>query len=173
MEVEGKTKSIRFRLFGILCATIILIIIVIILINSKLLESFLTYSKINVAKKIRSEVNDYYNSVFAYNINSELRNIEIKNDMKILIISDQNEIVYYGDKDLVTYIMRVLNNLNEKTIYSDSDSMISKIEEANNQSLILVSTLDNGYLIYIRIPITPIKESVRISNETLVLIGCV
>ena len=37
--------------------------------------------------------------------------------------------------------------------------------------MILISSLDNGYELYIKIPMTPIKESVRISNKTLIFIG--
>lgn len=35
----------------------------------------------------------------------------------------------------------------------------------------LKSNLDNGYTLYIKIATAPIKENIKISNETLALIG--
>ena len=39
--------------------------------------------------------------------------------------------------------------------------------------ILLSSKLDNGYLMYIRMPIASIKESVKISNEFLYFVGSI
>ena len=52
---------------------------------------------------------------------------------------------------------------------------IRKIDDTSNSLnyILLYGKLDNGYSLYIRIPIAPIEESVRISNTTLVTIGLI
>mgnify|MGYP000810579263 FL=1 len=45
-------------------------------------------------------------------------------------------------------------------------------DEVNNISyMFLTGILDNGYVLYIRMPISPIEESVKISNTVLLMIG--
>ena len=58
-------------------------------------------------------------------------------------------------------------------IYSDENMEIRKVTDtANNLNYILLSgKLVNGYSLYIRIPIAPIEESVKISNNALLMIG--
>lgn len=48
-----------------------------------------------------------------------------------------------------------------------------EIDDTSNSLnyILLYGKLDNGYSLYIRIPIAPIEESVRISNNTLIVIG--
>ncbi|MFU2363522.1 MAG: sensor histidine kinase, partial [Clostridiales bacterium] len=58
-------------------------------------------------------------------------------------------------------------------LYSDAKMTIRKIDDTSNSLnyILLYGKLDNGYSLYIRIPIAPIEESVRISNNTLIVIG--
>ena len=46
-----------------------------------------------------------------------------------------------------------------------------KDEKSGIRYIVLYATLDNSYKLYIRIPVSAIEESVKISNELLVLIG--
>ena len=171
MNFEEKLKSIRFRLFAILLISTMLIIFVIVIVNNIVLKTFYTYSKAKEAKKINDELNRYYNSVIQYNINSELRQLETKNDMEILIRDNYDEIVYCENKAIINYVSRISIDKNAKTIYSDKNTIIKQSNERNDKFMMSISNLDNGYKLYIRIPIIPIEESVKISSEALIIIG--
>ena len=54
----------------------------------------------------------------------------------------------------------------EKNCYLEIDDTSNSLNY-----ILLYGKLDNGYSLYIRIPIAPIEESVRISNNTLIVIG--
>ena len=68
------------------------------------------------------------------------------------------------------------NNLlqkSEEILEENRNMKIEKIRDKTNDIsyLVLIAKLDNGYFLSIRIPITSIKESVKISNKFLYLIG--
>ena len=169
--MEEKVKSIQFRLFIMLCISIMLVIFIIVVVNNVVLETFYKYSKTEVAKKIYEETNNYYNGVIQYDIESEIRQLEIKNNIEILI-KDGNEIIYIGNKDILSTVEKLKTDTQLRTIYKNGNVEIKNKENSNvNNYMILISSLDNGYELYIKIPMTPIKESVRISNKTLIFIG--
>lgn len=60
-------------------------------------------------------------------------------------------------------------------IYKDRDIIIRKVVSSNSSMnyILLSGNLVNDYKLYIRIPIAPIEESVRISNNVLIFIGCI
>ena len=78
MKLNNTFKSIRFRLFGTLCISIVLIIFCLIIINNVVLESFYLYSKTNTAADLCEKLNDYYNGIIQYDINNELEEQERK-----------------------------------------------------------------------------------------------
>ena len=53
-------------------------------------------------------------------------------------------------------------------IEQNEDMTIRRIKDTKNgiTYILLSGVLDNGYLLYVRIPITSIQESVKISNKT-------
>ncbi len=171
MKIEEKVKSVRFRLFGIITISTMLIILVIVIINNVVLESFYTYSKTETAKQISNDINKYYNGVVLYNINSELRRVEIKNNMDILIEDDYGEIIYCANREMPSNVIDIQNDKTAKTIYAYDNIIIKRNNDSNNSFLMLISKQDNGYTTYIRIPVSPIKESVKISSRTLIAIG--
>jgi len=66
--------------------------------------------------------------------------------------------------------------LNKKNIiYSSENIQIKRLLDRRNEMnfILLSSKLDNGYLMYIRMPIASIKESVKISNEFLYFVGSI
>ncbi len=171
MKIKDKFKTIRFKLFTVICVLTMLIIFVIVLINNIALETFYTYSKTETAKKLSDEINNYYNTGGYYNINRILREIEIKNNMEILITDKNSDITYCSNNDIVEIVVNSMNSNVAKIIYSNNNTTIKRYDVNGDNYILLTSYLDNGYGVFIRIPITPIKESVRISNETLWLIG--
>ena len=106
-----------------------------------------------------------------YNLSSELRQIEIRNNIQILIQGKDDNIIYVGNKDIVETINKVLTSKAKIKNGSDNIIIYTVDDSTTNKYLLLKSEADNGYLVYIKIPINPIKESVRISNETLILLG--
>ena len=62
---------------------------------------------------------------------------------------------------------------NKNVIYINKNVNIKKIKDPSNNItyMLLSGTLDNNYSLYIRMPISSIQESVKISNTFLYLIG--
>jgi len=58
--------------------------------------------------------------------------------------------------------------INDLVSYSTGKDPIS-----NEESIALVGTLDNGYTINLRVPLTSIKASIDVVNSFLLIIGCV
>ena len=168
-KLKNNFKSVRFKLFFVICIIIAVIVICLVIINSAVLESFYLYSKTKTVRNVYEKINNYYNTnENSDNLQEELRRIAFNNNFDIFIETDENVIVFSTDKDLYTtidLITNARNNLNQNNIiYSDNNIKISRINDRyNNISYILLSgRLDNGYNLYISIPAVPIEESVQI-----------
>ena len=180
-KLRERFKSVRIRLFLTLCAVIIVIILFLILINNIVLETFYLHSKTNTIKGLYTKINNYYNSQDAnIDIEEELKNISIKNNIDILIKKEDDIIVVTTDKDFLgsigkINISKMINNKNiiGDVVYAKDKMLIKKVEDERTKInyVVLFATLDNGYNLYIRIPISAIQESVRISNNLLIFIG--
>ena len=175
--IKEKLKSVRVKLFLVLCVVIILLVICLIAINSLVLENFYIYNKTNTIKEVYNKINKYYKDPdLAINLETELKKIAFRN---ILIQSDTDLILFSTNKDFLSSIEvakeKYKTYLEERKnlLYSDAKMTIRKIDDTSNSLnyILLYGKLDNGYSLYIRIPIAPIEESVRISNNTLIVIG--
>ena len=175
--MKDKIKSLRLRLFITLACTLIIIISLIILINNSVLESFYLYSKeknLMLAYKI---INNYYNGNKDENSELEIEKISINNDFDIVIKQDDEIIVYTTTKDFSMNIMYkdMVTKQEEKNniLYNKDNVVISKSADLKNglTYILLSGKLDNGYTVYIRVAVTSIQESVKISNNFLCLIG--
>lgn len=192
--IKEKFKSVRVRLFLSLCIVVSIIVIFLIIINNVVLESFYLYSKIKNVRLAYEKINSYYSEIqndsnYNIDIDKELENISIKNDFDILIVSDQNVLVFSSEKNLTSSVNKIneviLNRKNNqffsegnidkrnRVIYKNDNVTIRRIvDEKNSMNYIFLSaTLDNGNTLYIRIQVASIQESVKISNNLLVLIG--
>ena len=179
-KLKEKIKSVRFRLFIVLCIVIMFLVICLVVINSLVLGNFYMYSKTNTIKEVYTMINDYYTAPsLTVNLEEELKKISYKNNFDILIQTDTNLIAFSTDKDFldsldrVTDIMQAEKNNNTNIIYSDENMKIRRVTDTTNNLnyVLLTGKLVNDYNLYIRIPIAPIEESVRISNNVLILIG--
>ncbi len=172
-------KSIRVKLFLTLSLTILLIIIVLVILNNTVLETFYTYSKQRELKEVYQMVNNYYNNAENdIDLEGELEKIAIRNDFDIVLRGTSDELIYTSNKDFyATFYQLGIRNRMEVTdseILDQTENMtISKIQDYRNNMtyVLLTSKLDNGYRLYMRIPINSIQESVRISNKFLYLIA--
>lgn len=174
MKLNNTFKSIRFRLFGTLCISIVLIIFTLIIINNVVLETFYLYSKTTTAIHISEAINSYYNGIYTYSINDKLREQERTNNIDILILDDSFNVVYCSNQEIIdsVNILNSVYNIRSNLVYSQKNILVQRVEESkNNQYLLLRADLDNGYINYIKIQVQPIKETVRISNDLLLIIG--
>ena len=172
-------KSVRVKLFLTLSLIIIGIIIFLVLVNNFVFGQFYLYSKQTALKSVYETVNNYYNNGKIGDLSNELERIAVKNNFDILIRDDQNVNVYTSNKDFFS----TFGQMNEMTsrfntgdgeiIEENKDFVISRIKDTKNglTYILLAATLDNGYLLYIRIPINSIQESVKISNNFLYLMA--
>lgn len=176
---QNLLKSVRVKLFMTLSLVILLIIIFLILVNNFVLGRFYLYSKRQTLKSVYRTVNDYYNNDKSENFEEKLEQIAIQNNFDILIRNNENVNIYTSNKDFYS----TFGQMNEMTsrfnigvgeLIEQSDNfVIKKIKDSKNgiTYILLSSTLDNGYLLYIRIPISSIQESVKISNNFLYLMA--
>lgn len=187
-----KLKSVRIRLFLSLCIVVAMIVLFLIIINNVVLESFYLYSKTQNVKLAYDKINNYYNMLennpnTSINIEDELNKIAIKNDFDILIMNNKNILVFSSDKSFSSTVNKIneiildtqnqafFNNklLSNHIIYQDEKTIIRRIiDEKNSMNYIFLSALlDNGDILYIRIQVASIQESVQISNRLLIFIG--
>lgn len=178
-KLKNALKSVRVRLFVTLSFVILLIIIFLILVNNFVFGQFYIYSKTKALKSVYEIVNNHYTSLSNIDLETQLEKMAINNNFDILIKNDQNVNVYTSNKDFFSTLgqmkemtSRFNSNLGE-TIEKGEDFTIKKIKDTKNDItyILLSATLDNDYLLYIRIPITSIQESVKISNNFLYLMA--
>ncbi len=178
-KIKDKFKSVRFKLFFTMCVVILIIVLSLILINSIVLENFYIYSKTVTIKQVYQKVNNYYASENkSINLEAELKKIANKNNFDILIKTDTNLIIFTSDREFLSssYIFKDISEIirEENNIVNEVKRINIKIasDESNNVNyMFLTGILDNGYILYIRMPISPIEESVKISNTVLLIIG--
>jgi len=107
MKINKVFKSIRFRLFGTLCISIVLIIFCLVIINNVVLETFYLYTKTNTAINISKNINNYYNGILTYNINDKLREQERTYNIDILILDDNFEVKYCGNQEIIESVNKL------------------------------------------------------------------
>ena len=131
-------------------------------------------------KNVFGTINEYYNeNLSKKDLSDELDKIAINNNFDILIRSDENVSVYSSNKDFYSAIGEmIISILREERNQSDvlernEKYTISKYSDSKTKInyIMLIATLDNSYHLYIRMPVTAIDESVKISNEFLSIIA--
>lgn len=180
-KISDRFKSIRLRLFLTISTVIIIVIFLLILINSVVLEGFYLYSKTKTVKNIYEQINAYYNNPNTdINIENQLKYMAQKNNLEILIKTNEDTIILTTDIQQAEYLGRIniheqinKNECKGKIVYQKNNVLIEEGKEENNNLtyMSLSAILDNNYQLYIRTPISSIKESVSISNKVLLIIG--
>ena len=181
-QIKNKFKSIRIKLFLTLCIVVVIIIAFLIITNNFVLESFYLYTKTKNLIAIYDKINNYYIQGQTDNtqIRLELEKASINNNLDILIQNDDKIIIYSSNRDFLSNINEInaLNAMlqsNQKNIvYKNKKVLIRKFEDSSKDITFLMFTakLQNDYQLYIRMPFASIKDSVKISNNFLYLIGC-
>ena len=179
-QIKDIFKSVKTKLFFTISLTIVLIIFFLIIVNNFALEQFYLYSKENTIKSVYNQLNEYYNSPDENkDIESELEKISIKNNFDILIKDNNGISVYTTNKNFTSGITNMYDimgklgiNIGEELESNDNFTIKRQRDSKNGLAYIMLSgRLDNGYFLYVRIPITSIQDSVNISNNFLILIA--
>ena len=179
MKKQNIFESVRVKLFLTLSLIILGIITFLILVNNFVFGQFYLYSKTKTLKSVYESVNRYYNGEEEGDLEKELERIAIQNNFDILIRNKENINVYTSNKDFYSTLGQMNEITNRiktdygKIIEKNEKFIIKKIKDIRNgvTYVVLTATLDNGYIIYMRIPITSIQESVKISNDFLYLMA--
>ena len=177
-NLKDSFKSVKIKLFLTLCFTILIIIIFLIGVNSFALEKFYLYSKQNTLIDVYNQLNDYYNgNDHELDLEREMERIAIKNNFDILIKDEDNINIYSSSNDfyyVVDSIIGTSDNQRTKEILVSQDNYTIRLQKdfKNGLNYIMLSgVLDNGYNVFIRVPMTSIQDSVDISNNFLILMA--
>lgn len=178
-SLRYKTKSIRIRLFLILSITILTIIVALILMNNIILKSFFLYSKEQTLLDVYNQINEFYkNPEDSDKMKDELQKIAVNNNFDILIQKENYINVYTSNREFGLSnieINKILeeSNKEDEVLYEKDSVNIKKVADSktNMRYVLLSARLDNGYYLYIKLPLQFIYDSVKISNTFLYLIG--
>ena len=179
-KVNNIFTSIRTKLFLSLCVIVLSIITLLIILNNFVLEDFYLYNKENNLKTVCIIIDELYKKGLSQSeIDNELEKISVRNDFDILIRNTDNENIYISNKDFFTsfFEMSLLTSKIRKNEYKilkkGENYTISEIQDQGTsiKYIAISARLTNGYKIYIRMPITSIEESVKISNHFLYIIA--
>ena len=120
-KLKDKFKSVRFRLFIVLCVVIMFLVMCLVAINSLILGNFYIYSKTNTIKEVFAAIDNYYTEPnLDIDLDEELKKISFRNNFDILIRTDSNLILFSTDRNFWANLNMIENNKeyieNEKNI---------------------------------------------------------
>lgn len=175
------SPSIRIKLFVSLCIVIVITILFLIIINNLVLETFYIYNKKDLEKDIYAKINDMYNKGVSTEeiedfiiLESSKHGIDIlikDTKTKQLITNDSSRLESLsGIKDIVKFNE---NSRWGETLYNNKNVMIKTVKEykKGRTYIVLMARLDNGNDLYMKTPVSAIKESLKISNKVLMAVG--
>lgn len=178
-----KVQSIRIKLFATLCIVIIVTILFLVIINNLALEAFYIYSKKDIAKNIYREINSKYSdNVSEEELEEYIKQAAATNNLDILIKDASTQKIITNDKNKMETMERLRNivefDKNKTwggTLYEDLNVVIKTAKDTTNDInyIVLMARLDNGNDLYMKTSISAIKDSLRISNNVLVIVGTI
>ena len=182
-KVIRKVKSIRIKLFVSVCVVVVLTILFLIIINNIALEAFYVYSKKDVVKNVYEEINEKYNQNYT---NEEIEEFIVhrasSNNIDILIKDNETEELLSSNSEEIESMRRIKDAVKidtgerwSRNLYSTKDAVVKLAKDTlnNRNYIVLTAKLDNGNDLCIRTPISAIKESLRISNNVLIIVGSI
>lgn len=177
-KIKNVLSSVKVKLFLTLSTTVLLIILFLIIVNNFALEKFYLYKKQNTLKSVYESLNDYYKTPGKDNdLQTELEKLSIKNNFDILIKDNNGINLYTTNKNFSTVIGSINDILDKvqsgKELESNDNFTIKKQRDSKNglSYMMLSGKLENGYFLYIRIPLNSIQDSVSISNNFLLMMA--
>lgn len=170
------TKSVRIKLFFIMTITIMLIIMILIFVNSFIVESYYLSYKKEMLLSSYEKINKYlYSNMSTSDIELEIEKIAINNNFNILITNNNVVKLYNSNRDFKQYMLNLEKVDKNAILYNEENAVIVESKDYSSGIIffMLIGKLDNGYSIYMRMPLSSIKDSVKISNNFLYSIGII
>ena len=176
-------NSIRAKLFITLCIVVAMIISFLVIVNSVVLETLYVYSKKESSLEAFEYIKSNYSEEVSEDLEKELEKIALSNNFEILIVNGEKEIFstkgnflsHFGTIKEVNYDVGYSIFSKGDILYSTAEITISREQDRQYGLTFIVfsgNVLDN-VKVYMRMPITPIQDSVRISNQFLLILGFV
>lgn len=195
-------KSFRTKIFVILTGAILIVIVFYWLLNSLVLENYYINRKKDTLVQAYYSINQSYNDNVE-DMDLEFEKIDKNRNVNIIIKTENQENVYdsNGPKqsspppesnadnppppefengrrrdNRFNGMARDEFNMEIREILEDNDKyLIEKLYDSrlNSSHIFLTSQLDNGYYLFLRTPLQSISESVKISNQFLILSGII
>ena len=176
-KIENVNSSVRTKLFFAMTITIILIVVILIFLNTAIIDSYyLHYKKENLLHAY-AKIDKYMSltNISDTELELELEKIAINNNFSIVIADKNNISIYNSNKEFRQYMID-LNKIDKgNMLYNENDTYIIEVKDSTSgiNFLMLIGKLSNENYIYIRMPISSIKDSVKISNNFLYSIGII
>ena len=177
IKKESMNKSIKTKLFLIMTLTIMSILGILIFVNSFIIESYYLYYKKSNLLQAYNEINKVLNSISITNSEAKLKieKIAINNNFNIVINNKYNTTIYNSNGDFNYYLIDFSKIASENILYNKDNTYIVEARDSKSDInfLLLVGKIGNDGKIYIRMPISSIKDSVKISNNFFYSIGII
>lgn len=174
---RNKRRTLQSKLFWVLSLSIIVIVLLFILINSFIYKPFYIYSKQLNLKNIYKEINQFDFENNKEQAMFELEKIAAKNGIEIVLKDGEGKLIYSSNKDFLSNIELQNNTENSFMYFSYKNDELAVREVKDIQTSIrylnLSKPLNNGYELSLRLAISPVEDSVRISNTFLSMIGTI
>ena len=175
-EMQEEVKTLRFKLYAFLCSFTIAIILCLVLLNNLISENVYYFTKTHNLRNIVDTINSYYEDeeLTEYERTKKIREIETLNYVDIYI-EEARGLIKYTSNDKISEEVKQ----DKKTIFAKSVQEVNgiKLKEVSskykNGYVLAESKLRNGDIIYIKIQMEPIKENIKIANETIGIIGII
>lgn len=174
-------NSIRAKLFLTLCIVVAMIISFLVIVNSVVLETLYYYSKKETSLEAFEYIKANYKEEISEEVQKELGKISLSNNFDILIMdgeeekysSKENFINNFDDIKEVSYDVGYSIFAKGDILYSTSDITISREQDRQYglHFIMLAGNISDSVKVYIRMPVTPIQDSVQISNQFLLILG--
>jgi len=174
-------NSVRAKLFITLCIVIAMIIGFLVIVNNVFLETLYVYSKKNTSLEAFEYIKSNYSEEITDEYKRELEKYSLSNNFDILILKGEDVLCATQDNFLknfsnvkdVTYDVGYSIFAKGDILYSTSEVTISKEQDRQYgfSFLMLSGNVTDGVKAYIRMPMSPIQDSVKISNQSLLILG--
>ena len=174
-------NSIRAKLFITLCIVIVMIISFLVIVNSVVLETLYYYSKKETSLETFEYIKANYSEKIEDSLKKELEKISLSDTFDILIMNGEEEVFStkgnflgnFSDIKEVNYDVDYSIFKRTDILYSTSDITISREQDRQYglNFIMLTGKISDTEKVYIRMPVTPIQDSVQISNQFLLMLG--
>lgn len=176
-------NSVRAKLSITLCIVIIMIIGFLVVVNSVILETLYYNSKKNSSLETYEYIKKNVGEEIDESTKQELEKIALNNNFDILIMkgdevlfsSAENFLPNFNDLKEVKYDVGY-NVFNKNDIlFSTEEVTLSSVQDKKfgMDFIVLSGEVSENVKSYIRISIAPITDSVKISNQFLLILGLV